>query len=150
MLAAARLAVRVHIAILTMASICSTVSDEQPVCWYGPSPAMTSTGLYHPSEQPRKELEDAIDSILVFRMPLPSFDSLLPESIIRLPESAQVLGDNLLLTPNSIDTLHDRPDIDGLALALIILGDRCLEETERTAIGLGVVCWRIAFAVDEG
>ena len=82
-------------------------------------------------------------------MSLPGLDSFFPERVIRLFESAQIFCDNLLLAPNGIDAFHDRPDVDGLVLSLIILRSRGLQETEGTTIHLHVVYGRIAFAVDE-
>ena len=68
-----------------------------------------------------QELEDTIDSVLVLGVPFPCGNGLLPEQVVGLLERGKVGRNGLLLTPDSIDTLHNRPHVYRIHLALASL-----------------------------
>ena len=63
------------------------------------------------AEYAGKKLEDAIDGVLVFRMPLTSGNSFFPEGIVGLLERREVGGDGLLVAFDRGDAVDDRVDV---------------------------------------
>ena len=85
--------------------------------------------LHDPPKQPCQEFEDAIDGVFMLGMPLPRFNRLLPQRVVRLLERTQLCGDSLLLAADGVDTLHDGSYINSLILALTVLRWRGLKQT---------------------
>lgn len=67
------------------------------------------------TEYAGKELEDAIDGVLVLRVPLTGGDSFFPEGVVGLLERREVGGNGLLVTLDGRHAVHDGIDVHKVA-----------------------------------